>query len=308
MADEDQFMVEVKKLFQADDFAKIIETWGKDTSNSDEFKQAAFAEYTPSQNDVIISTYPKSGTTWALQIAYEIGYLGAGDYEHSYQVFSWPDKLIPIEDNPPLTDMSYMADSPTRLRVIKSHLEAPFVPHHDTVKYISVVRDPKDLMVSLVHFENGFNRVLFGGEVPVDAYVKSFQTDRFIYQSWPMFINSWWSLRDRDNVLILTFEEMKADHAGTVQKMANFLDIALSPDQLDRVVEKSSYAWMKANDYKYSQPAFGEEERVPLVRSGKSGNSKELLSADQQAEIDTYCINELDRIRSTFPYREKYMR
>ncbi len=303
---EEEFMVEVQALFDAGEYAKIIETWGKDTSNSSEFKAAAFDGFIPRPNDVLVSTYPKSGTTWALQMAYEIGYLGEGDYEHSYDVFSWPDNLIPLKNNPPLSDLSYLADSPTGLRVIKTHLEAPFVPVAAGGKHISVIRDPKDIIVSMVHFENGFNEILFGGSIPVQAFVDAFQTDKFIYQSWPMFIDSWWSLRERDNVLILTYEEMKADLPSTVQKTADFLEVELNEAQLAKVVEKSSYAWMKANDHKYAQPAFGNAEQVPLVRSGHSGTAKELLSAEQQATIDAFCMRELDRLGSTFPYQEMY--
>ena len=307
MSDEEQFMAEVTALFEVGDYAKIIETWGKDTSNSDKFKAAAFEGFTPRPNDVLVSTYPKSGTTWALHMAYEIGYLGDGDYAHSYDVFSWPDNLVPLENNPPLSDLSYLADSPTGLRVIKTHLEAPFVPVADG-KHISVIRDPKDIIVSMMHFENGFNEILFGGSIPVQAFVDSFQTDKFIYQSWPMFIDSWWSLRDRDNVLVLTYESMKADLVGTIGKMARFLEIELNEAQLAKVAEKSSYGWMKANDHKYAQPAFGEAEQVPLVRSGKAGSAKELLSAEQQAAIDNFCIQRLDQLGSEFPYQEMYLR
>ena len=63
MSDEEQFMAEVTALFEVGDYAKIIETWGKDTSNSDKFKAAAFEGFTPRPNDVLVSTYPKSGTT-----------------------------------------------------------------------------------------------------------------------------------------------------------------------------------------------------------------------------------------------------
>ncbi|MEM7343074.1 MAG: sulfotransferase domain-containing protein [Chloroflexota bacterium] len=302
----DEFMDEMKALFAAGEYAQILETWGAETSNSDTFKRNAFEGYQPGAQDVIISTYPKSGTTWAIQIAYQIGYHGEGEYGHLYNVVPWPDNLIPLEGNPTLDDLSIVADSPTGLRIIKSHLEADYIPYTPEAKYISIIRDPKDMLVSMMVFENGFNQLLFDGIVPPDAWVDSFQTDKFMYQSWPMFINSWWALRARENVLVLTYEAMKADSVGVIQQIADFLGVSLTTEQHDKVIEKSSFAYMKANDHLYSQPAWETGGHVPLVRSGKSGNAKETLSQEQQAQIDAFCLRELEQLGSDFPYREVF--
>ena len=208
-------------------------------------------------------------------------------------------------DNIELEDMSVADASPSNLRVIKSHLEAEFIPYSAEAKYISVIRDPKDLLVSMVMFENGFNELLCGGSVPIDAFVKSFQSDRFQYQSWPVFINSWWELKERENVLLVTFEEMKANPARMIRTVAAFLGVSLTGTQTQKVFEKTSFNYMKANDCKFAQPA-GKMGNVPLVRSGKDGNSKELLNDDQQQQIDDFCMQTLERIGSDFPYREKF--
>ena len=46
------------------------------------FKRGAFGDYRPGKQDVVIATYPKSGTTWAMQIVYQISFYGDGDLEH----------------------------------------------------------------------------------------------------------------------------------------------------------------------------------------------------------------------------------
>ena len=102
-----------------------------------------------------------------------------------------------------------------------------------------------------------------------------------------------------------TFEAMKADPAGTINRVAKFLGVDLTTSQFEKVSEKTSFAYMKENDDKFSQPA-GDTGNVSLVRSGKSGNAKELLSAEQRQEIDEFCLGELTKKGSDFPYREKY--
>ena len=301
----DPFLEAQKQLLQSKRYSEYLWQWGEEMSHSTAFKKAAFANYKPCQHDVIVSTYPKSGTTWMLQMAHQISFLGDGGFNHQYDVMPWPDKLIPL-DNIELDDMSVAEASPSKLRVIKSHLEAEFIPYSPEAKYISVIRDPKDMLVSMVMFENGFNELLCGGSVPIDAFVKSFQTDRFQYQSWPAFINSWWEMQEKENVLVTTFEEMKANPAGTINRVAKFLDVSLTTPQFEKVSEKTSFAFMKENGDKFSQPA-GDTGNVPLVRSGKSGNAKELLSAEQRQEIDEFCLCELMKMESDFPYREKFL-
>lgn len=301
----DPFMKEMQKRFDAGEFANLLTAWGAEASNSVAFKEQAFAGYRPGKQDVIVSTYPKTGTTWMMQMAHQIAFLGEGEFEHQYDVVPWPDKLMPLPNNIVLNDMGVAQTSPTGLRIIKSHLEADFVPYTPEAKYISVVRDPKDMLVSLVLFQNGFYKMLFGDIVPIDAFVQSFQTDKFMYQPWPAFINSWWELNERDNVLIVTYEEMKADSHGTIQRVADLLGVNLTDSQIGKVAEKSSFVYMKTHEHKFAQPA-GEEDYVPLVRSGKSGNAKELLSSEQQQQIDAYCLRGLERIGSDFPYREKF--
>ena len=301
----DEFLDEIRELYKTQAYAKIVEVWGRDGSNSEEFKQAAYANYMPAKSDVIISTYPKSGTTWAMQMTYQIGYLGDGEFEHIDRVVPWPDKLVPLE-NPEVGDLSHLADSPSALHVIKSHLEAAFVPYTAEAKYINVVRNPKDMLVSLVHFENGFNKLLFDDVVPPQVWIDTFSSDKFIYQSWPMFIDSWWSLRERDNVLILFYEEMQADRRGTIEKIAEFVGIDLTAEQLAKVEEKSGFAHMKANAEKFDPPAW-ESGFVPLIREGKTGSAKTLLTSKQQAHVDAFCLAEFEKLGSTFPYQEMYM-
>ena len=304
MSEEDEFMESMKGLFAEQRFNEILDAWGADTSRSADFKAAAFAGFTPTESDVIISTYPKSGTTWAMQIAYQVGYLGAGEFEHIDDVVPWPDKLIPME-NPEVADVAHLAESPTGIHVIKSHLETEFVPINDDGRYISIIRDPKDLLVSVIHFENGFNELLFGDIVPADAFAEMFTTDRFIYQQWPAFIDSWWKLRDRDNVLVMLYEDMRSDGEAAVDTIAEFLGVELTKDQRASVIEKSGFEWMKANDHRFAPPAW-DEGSVSLVRSGKTGSGKQGLTPEQRESIDSWCLAELERLGSDFPFAERY--
>ncbi|MFT5111467.1 MAG: hypothetical protein ACI8P9_000787 [Parasphingorhabdus sp.] len=303
----DEFLEKIKTLFDKGDYAGAIRQWGVDTSNSVEFKHAAYANYIPGTNDVIVSTYPKSGTTWMKQIAYQIGFRGQGEYNHIDEVVPWPDMLVPMETAPDIADLTPIKGSPTGLHVIKSHLEAVYVPYTEEAKYICVIRDPKDTLVSVAHFENGFNQLLFGATVPTEEWVKTFQTNEFVYQPWAVITDSWWRLRDRDNVLVYLYEDMRKDGDDCAKNVADFLGIELTSEEMKLVLDKSSFAYMKENDHKFAPPAW-DSGYVPMIRSGKSGNSKELLTTDQQQQIDDHCLKTLKALESDFPYEELYIK
>src|SRR5690606_21140219 len=73
---------------------------------------------------------------------------GQADYDYIYDIVAWPDFLpgisIRLQEPPP--------PSPTGLRVIKIHVPAQSVPVNDAAKYITVIRDPKEVLISLYHW------------------------------------------------------------------------------------------------------------------------------------------------------------
>ncbi len=302
--DYDAFLAAMRPLYQQGRYTEILDRMGADMSRSHEFKAAAFADYVTTEHDVIVSTYPKSGTTWTIQIAYQLGFLGAGEFDEIDAVVPWPDKLIPIDNNPALDDHAHLADSPTGLHVIKSHLEAEYMPTAGDGRFITVIRNPKDMLVSLIHFENEFNELLFSHTIPAATFADAFVTDRFLYQQWPAFIDSWWQLRSRPDVLVLFYEDMRADAQAAVRQIAAFLEIEPTDEQLAAVIERSSFDYMRANAEAFAPPAEGAG-KVTLVREGRTGSGRTELTADQQQAIDDWCTGEFDRLGSDFPY-ERY--
>lgn len=288
-------------------YIDLLESEGE-LINSAEFRQAAFAEYTPTKADIIVSTWPKSGTNWMMNIAQEIAWYGEAEFEHVNSAIPWPDATIKT-DIAQLSD-THMADkSPTGLRVIKSHLAAEYVPITDDSKYIVVVRDPKDALVSSYHFENSFIEKMVGDRVPLSGFVNGFLAKRFVYAGWADHTASWWKLRQQTNVLILFFAEMKQDLKGAIAQVARFLGVDLTAEQFNKVADKASYTSMKTNNHKFSPPTppdYAQQGHITMVRSGKPGEAQEALTAVQQQAIDNFCQTELERLNSDFPFATKF--
>ena len=263
-----------------------------------------FAGYTPTSHDVFIATYVKSGTNWMMQIAHQLVNHGLAEFDHIHNAVPWPD----MNEGPlrgyaiPLEDDSIWKASPEQKRVIKTHFDWAKVPYSPDARYISVIRDPKDVFVSSYHF---FARAAVRDALSVESWLNVYLSEHFVWGSWPSTTASYWSQRQRPNVLVLSFKAMRRDLRAAVRQVAEFLDVHVSDEVIDRVVEKSSFDYMRRMDHQ-----FANWNMVPwrdtgtMVRKGAHGGSSELLTPEQQRRIDDYCRSELRRLGSDFPYEE----
>lgn len=265
----------------------------------------SFGDYRPAAHDVIVCSYGKSGTNWALQMTHQIAHRGRGHFEHIHGVVPWPDELgrgfsIALEDPAP------RAQSPTGMRVIKTHLPWHCIPYAPEAKYIAIVRDPKDVAVSGYHF---FRSVLLGPLMPrPDIWVEHFLTGKSLLGSWAEHLAGFWAQRHRENVLFLTYEEMKRDTPAAVDRIAHLMGVSLADHERAAVLLKCSFEHMRSIDHKFYPglvSPLGLREGK-MMREGKSRNAGTLLSPTMLRRIDDCCRNELLRLGCDFPYDSTY--
>jgi hypothetical protein len=267
-----------------------------------------FKGYEPTEHDVFVVTYVKSGTNWMMQLAHQLLFHGAGEFEHIHCVVPWPDTALmgPMTNYAiPIRDPRVWQASPEGKRVVKTHFRWEDVPYSPKAKYIIVIRDPKDVFVSSYHFFVKDGPLSFTN-MSVPAFLDTFLSDQFFMGgSWADVTAGYWAQRDKPNVLICSFKEMRRDLAGSVKRVADFLGVDSSPEVLAKVTERSSFAYMKTIDDKFSTGKFlSLRAAAPMMRKGSDGGSSELITPAQARRIDEFCIAELKRLGCDFPYEE----
>ena len=267
-----------------------------------------FRGYTPGPQDVFVMTFAKSGTNWMMQIAHQLIWHARAEYDHIHCAVPWPDTKVmggPLSRYAiALEDAVHWQWAPERKRVIKTHFDWDLLPYSGQARYIAVIRDPKDIFVSSYFF---LRDGLMGPAMPsLETWYKLFLSrDFLIGGSWAVNTASYWAQRQRPNVLVMSFKEMKRDLRGSVVKVADFLDIHAGGSIVDEVCRQSSFGYMKQMDHKF---AMGQ--LIPwmkpgaMIRKGTQGGSAELLTPGQQREMDAYFQAELQRLGSDFPYEE----
>lgn len=153
---------------------------------------------------------------------------------------------------------------------------------------IYLVRDPRDVAVSYAHHSGhgDFARTVAKMSDPKAAAAGGHhQQLRQVTYGWSGHYRSWHGQREIP-VLTIRYEDMLADTAGCLTRMARFLgiDAARDPRRIAYAVEASSFAAMRARE---EEQGFSErpEKSRRFFRSGRSGEGRETLPENLQQEL-----------------------
>jgi hypothetical protein len=229
-------------------------------------------------DDVFLIAYPKSGNTWTRFLVANLLYS-----DRRVDFLTIP-QLIPHFDVMP---KSFFKEMP-RPRII--NCAEPYHPHYQRVIY--VVRDPRDVAVSLYYFKR--KRRLIEDSVSLDEFVSDFirgKTSPPRLGSWGDNAASWLTMRrNNPNFLLVRYEDMISDTAAALNRIAAFLGASATSAQIATAVERSSAQQMrsleKAQGKQWHQ-SKGTRQDIPFVRSAQAGGWKSALSQKAVAQIES---------------------
>jgi aryl sulfotransferase len=235
---------------------RIVRNWHADSR--------AWDGFAPRAGDIMVVTPLKCGTTSMQRI---IGMLlRQSTAPHAIMMDQpWIDaRWVPHEIVLPM-----LAATPGR-RSLKSHLPLDALPFDDSVLYIHVARDPRDACMSYHHHARACTDAIlanldgYGIEDPTIGapYPRTPADPRSFFRRWlgdPAFAplddhgcaelfeleNSFWSERLRPNMLMVHYNDMKADLAGEMQRIATFCGIETPAPLFAEMVAAADFAAMK---------------------------------------------------------------
>ncbi|XP_076813618.1 sulfotransferase 1C3-like [Clavelina lepadiformis] len=215
-----------------------------------------YANWYPTVNDVLIASYPKTGTTWLTQIVKKVIYMND---TAQMAVANAVTQLHSYLENASEITFEVMQKLPWKRLIWETHYPAPIV-NMDRVKKTSckviyIVRNPKDQLVSWFHMSQ---RIPTHRMAPINSYYPADWVSFFDFfingkqpnyarknEWYPDHILSWYAYRNEKNVLFVMYEDLKEDPAKEIRKIANFLGVERSYEEIEKIVEATSFQTMK---------------------------------------------------------------
>ena len=235
---------------------KVIRTWQTDSRIWESFELRA--------GDIIVCTPPKTGTTWTQRI---IGMLLAQSAapQQIMDEQPWLDaRFIPQQE------VAAAMTAKQGRRGFKTHSPLTALPLRDDVLYIHVARDPRDAVMSFHNHSTNYAEDLLAGfdqnglDDPLIAapFPRAPEDPRAFFRRWlrdpdyapfddftiAEFVeieNSFWEARDWPNVLLVHYNDLKADREGEMRRIAQFCGIATPEPLFAEMVEAAGFDSMK---------------------------------------------------------------
>ncbi|XP_078507054.1 sulfotransferase 2B1-like isoform X2 [Lissotriton helveticus] len=256
-------------------------------------------EFQVLDDDVFNITYPKTGTTWIIELLSLIR--SKGDPTWIQTVPNW-DRAPWLESNYTPEKLDSMSLKP---RHITSHLAKKIFCQSfftSKAKIIYTVRDPKDVLVSLYYFAK--MTIYYKDPGTFEQFFELFLKGDVPFGSWFDHVNGWMKLRGQSNFLLLTYDDLKQDLRAAVVKICKFLGEELDDQAIDLVVKHATFERMKDNkmaNFSLLADAF-DQTKSSFMRKGISGDWKNHFTVAQREHFDRVYQEKMNGLTGCFPW------
>jgi len=231
--------------------------------------------------DVMLGSYPRSGSTWLRFTLFEILTGEAAGFDSVNAAFRG---MSDYKDSRPLL--------PGQGRFIGTHES-----YRDSYRRaVYLVRDVRDVALS----EFAYERSRGVGRERLDDYLKDMLLGRKRHGSWQHHVECWLDspLASSGGLLLVRYEDLRKDSVEWFMKIVDFLRVKVDRRAVETAIANNSVERMREKeDRLYTQEDYSSVPRRPLkgaqpnerfVRSGKVGGWQGRLSEEQLRFIEQY--------------------
>lgn len=241
--------------------------------------------FKPLDTDVIVASYPKSGTTWLKALTVALLHRSENGLQSHPLTSNSPHDLVPFFE----MELYLKTSAPDLTKLISSspRLFSTHMPFHTLreplkdshCKIVYVCRNVKDVIVSLWHFRSRIEKK--EAEISnLESIVESFC--RGVHYFGPFWENvlSYWkgSLEDPEHVLFMRYEDLKAEPCVQVMRLAEFLGCPFTQEEIhSRSVEEI-----------LDLCSFHSLSNFDINKTGKSSNNIDYNIFFRKGEVDDW--------------------
>lgn len=208
----------------------------------------------------IVATAPKVGSTWLVKLLRDL-------YMFNHAVL--PDEVRPATGQGKLIDLRADAtedflNALSENYIIKSHSHPPHWTPQDNIKFISIFRDPRDVVISLIFFLANISTDVGGwpelNEMDSKERIKHYlNKDIGVIEK----LELWWSY---PHVHKLHYEDLLANPKEEMRKIVNYLGLKISDKRIEQAIDNNRF-----EKHSGGREA-GKENKGSFFRKGIAGD------------------------------------
>lgn len=220
-------------------------------------------------NDVLLATFPRSGTTWMRFMVYEI--LSGEPAE-----FGMINDAIPYVGQQEKAPRWFHGEG----RLLQTH--EPLCDRDRKVVYVA--RDPRSVVVSQYYWLQ--RRALI--EMGLNDFVPDWVKGRTLpYGRWDRHVEYWLDSKPARNgrLHLVKYEDLRHDPKAQLKGVLAFLDIEAEDGLIDSAIENSSLERMREKEDRAPGMKKARRADIRFVRAGSVAGWKEELSSENEQLI-----------------------
>ncbi|XP_070708036.1 sulfotransferase 2B1-like [Pempheris klunzingeri] len=257
-----------------------------------------FSEFSFRPDDILIATYPKSGTTWMQEIVPLI--VSGGDPTSVETLPNW-NRTPWLEENQVYTLKLEQRPSP---RTFSTHFQYGMMPKsffEVKPRAIYVMRNPKDVFTSSYHYHGMAAFAVNPG--PQSEFLQKFLDGKVMFGSWFDHVKSWLGAEEKGHIMYITYEELITDLKDCVARIAQFLEKPLDPEVIEKIADRCLFVNMKKNNMsnysKVSCEVF-DLKKSEFLRKGIAGDWKNQLTVAESEYFDAVYRDKMKDVKYKF--------
>lgn len=247
---------------------------------------------------IFIASYPKSGTTWMQCIVYNLLTKGKRqDLTHISQFTPFFDASGTFDLSTNNLKEEYNINHHSiGAHVFNTHFAWNMLPQQANMKYIYVIRNGKDAMVSFFHHLSNQNDAdLYEGTF--SEFVELSLAGNMPYGSRVNHVIDWWRNYQKhhspQNILFVRYEDLIDNLSYEIEKLIAFLELSYTREEVDYVCQFMSFDYMKTHKHQFEPISVPWKEGFEFIRKGKVGDHKTMFS-EEDTERYMRAIEALD--------------